>query len=42
VRAHLESGVEFWVHDDGATRGDYVGQWTGIVRPRCAWTTEIL
>jgi lipopolysaccharide transport system ATP-binding protein len=40
VRASAEAAVTFRVHDDGTTRGDYVGQWAGIVRPRCAWTTQ--
>ena len=40
VRASAEAAVSFRVHDDGTTRGDYVGEWAGIVRPRCAWTTE--
>jgi hypothetical protein len=40
VRAAAEAAVTFKVHDDGTTRGGYVGEWAGIVRPRCAWTTE--
>jgi lipopolysaccharide transport system ATP-binding protein len=40
VRASAEAAVSFRVHDDGTTRGDYVGEWAGIVRPRCAWTTQ--
>jgi lipopolysaccharide transport system ATP-binding protein len=40
VPASAEAAVAFKVHDDGTTRGDYVGDWVGIVRPRCTWTTE--
>src|SRR5207249_9051689 len=35
VRASAEEAVGFSVYDNGATRGDYVGEWTGMVRPRC-------
>jgi lipopolysaccharide transport system ATP-binding protein len=40
VRAAAAGAVSFKLYDDGSTRGDYVGEWVGIVRPRCAWTTE--
>ena len=40
VRAESESAVSFNVFDDGTTRGDYVGEWIGIVRPRCEWQTS--
>lgn len=40
VRASVEQAVEFSVYDDGSTRGDYLGQWVGVVRPRCIWHTE--
>jgi len=40
VRAQHDSAVSFSVFDDGATRGDYVGEWAGIVRPRCLWQTS--
>ena len=40
VRAQQDSAVSFSVFDDGATRGDYVGEWAGIVRPRCLWQTS--
>jgi lipopolysaccharide transport system ATP-binding protein len=39
VKAECESAVGFSVFDDGTTRGDYVGEWVGIVRPRCEWQT---
>jgi lipopolysaccharide transport system ATP-binding protein len=40
VRAHRDNVVTFSVFDDGATRGDYLGEWSGIVRPRCLWETS--
>jgi lipopolysaccharide transport system ATP-binding protein len=40
VRAQAEHAVCFAVFDDGVSRGDYVGQWVGIVRPRCQWQTR--
>jgi lipopolysaccharide transport system ATP-binding protein len=42
VRAAAEGAVGFTLYDDGTTRGDYVGEWVGIVRPRCAWATEVV
>jgi lipopolysaccharide transport system ATP-binding protein len=39
VRAAAEATVAFHIYDDGTTRGDYVGDWVGIVRPNCAWKT---
>jgi len=40
VRAESEGAVVFSVFDDGTSRGDYVGEWIGIVRPRCEWQTS--
>ena len=40
VNASVEGMVTFSVYDDGITRGDYVGDWVGVVRPRCVWRTE--
>lgn len=40
TRAESENAVTFNVFDDGSSRGDYVGEWTGIVRPRCQWRTS--
>ena len=40
VRARAEHAVCFSVFDDGVSRGDYIGQWIGIVRPRCEWQTK--
>ena len=40
VRARAEHAVCFNVFDDGVSRGDYIGQWIGIVRPRCEWQTK--
>jgi lipopolysaccharide transport system ATP-binding protein len=39
VKAAVRSAVAFEVHDDGASRGDYAGDWVGVVRPRCIWKT---
>jgi lipopolysaccharide transport system ATP-binding protein len=39
VRASALGAVGFGIYDDGTTRGDYVGEWVGIVRPRCEWIT---
>ncbi len=40
VKAHSENAVGFTVYDDASTRGDYLGEWRGVVRPRCGWQTE--
>jgi lipopolysaccharide transport system ATP-binding protein len=40
VKAHSESAVAFRVFDDASTRGDFLGEWRGVVRPRCEWQTE--
>jgi len=40
VKAHSENAVGFTVYDDASTRGDYLGEWRGVVRPRCEWQTE--
>jgi lipopolysaccharide transport system ATP-binding protein len=40
VRAQADAIVSFTIFDDGTTRGDYLGAWLGIVRPRCEWQTE--
>ncbi len=40
VRAAASAAVGFGIYDDGTTRGDYVGEWVGIVRPNCEWITE--
>jgi lipopolysaccharide transport system ATP-binding protein len=40
IRAEARGAVAFRVYDDGSTRGEYVGAWEGVVRPRCRWTTE--
>jgi lipopolysaccharide transport system ATP-binding protein len=38
VRAAAAGAVSFRLYDDGTTRGGYVGDWAGMVRPHCAWT----
>lgn len=40
VKAQTEGAVVFTVFDDGTTRGDYLGEWSGVVRPRCKWQTS--
>ncbi|HEY7326441.1 MAG TPA: ABC transporter ATP-binding protein [Gemmataceae bacterium] len=42
VRASATSAIGFGIYDDGTTRGDYVGEWVGIVRPHCDWMTACL
>jgi lipopolysaccharide transport system ATP-binding protein len=42
VKAFAENVVGFTVFDDASTRGDYLGEWSGVVRPRCEWQTESL
>lgn len=38
----LEDVLSFQVHDTGAMRGEFLGKWIGVVRPRLPWTTETL
>ncbi len=37
-----EDAVSFQVHDTGVMRGDYLGNWLGVVRPRLPWATTRL
>ncbi|MDD1720293.1 MAG: hypothetical protein LUQ25_09560, partial [Methanoregulaceae archaeon] len=32
--------VSFSVHDTGEMRGEYMGGWIGMIRPRLEWHTE--
>ncbi len=41
VRASAVGAVAFGAYDDGTTRGDYVGAWVGLVRPKCEWITRV-
>lgn len=34
--------LSFTVHDTGAMRKEFVGQWIGTVRPKLAWSTELI
>lgn len=34
--------VSFYVHDTGAMRDDFTGNWGGVVRPRLEWSTRIV
>jgi lipopolysaccharide transport system ATP-binding protein len=38
--ALVNSAVNLLIYDNGETRGDYVGEWVGVVRPRCIWTGD--
>ncbi len=40
VCALVEEKLRFSVTDDGTSRGDYTGDWRGVVRPKCFWSTE--
>jgi len=38
----ITDAAEFTVIDDGSSRGDYVGSWDGIIRPRCIWEGTVV
>jgi lipopolysaccharide transport system ATP-binding protein len=41
--AHREdSAVQFEIHEDGESRGDYFGGWSGVINPALEWTAELL
>lgn len=40
IDAHQPEVISFQVVDDGSGRGDYTGQWTGLIRPLLRWTGE--
>ena len=40
VIATADNVIHFSIYDSGLTRGDYVGKWVGLVRPRCEWLGE--
>ncbi len=40
VLARAVQAVTVEVHDEASLRSDYVGEWTGVVRPRCIWRTS--
>jgi len=43
VVVHREENLlEFEVHDDGEGRGDWYGEWPGVVRPKLLWRTDFL
>ena len=42
ILARVEGAVSFSVHDDGVGRGDYIGEWVGLVRPECVWSGEVV
>jgi lipopolysaccharide transport system ATP-binding protein len=39
VLAKAHQAVSIEMHDEGSLRSDYLGEWVGVVRPRCAWET---
>jgi lipopolysaccharide transport system ATP-binding protein len=40
--AQVNSAVNLLIYDNGETRGDYIGEWVGVVRPRCIWTGDLI
>ena len=42
VQIYARDIVSFTVHETGAMRKEYGGDWIGVVRPRLAWQTEML
>ncbi len=40
VLAKAQQAVAIEMHDEGTMRSDYLGEWVGVVRPRCAWETS--
>jgi lipopolysaccharide transport system ATP-binding protein len=40
VLAKAHQAVSIEMHDEGSLRSDYLGEWVGVVRPRCAWETS--
>jgi lipopolysaccharide transport system ATP-binding protein len=42
LEAEVNQALSFDVFDNGDTRGDYVGEVVGIVRPRCTWSGKRL
>jgi hypothetical protein len=40
VLAKAQQAVAIEMHDEGTMRSDYLGEWVGVVRPRCAWQTS--
>jgi lipopolysaccharide transport system ATP-binding protein len=42
VWAEASGVMQFAVVDNGSTRGDYVGDWNGVMRPYCSWNGDKL
>ncbi len=40
IEVELPNVLNFTVHETGAMRQEFTGDWRGLVRPRLAWTTE--
>jgi hypothetical protein len=34
--------VSFEVHDTGDMRKEFYGGWLGVIRPKLAWSTELI
>ena len=32
--------VSFTVHESGEMRGEFTGEWLGVIRPKLEWSTE--
>ncbi len=42
IQVYSKEVISFTVHETGAMRKEYGGEWIGVVRPRLAWHTEML
>ncbi len=42
LEAEVNRALTFHIYDNGQTRGDYVGEVVGVVRPRCDWSGKKL
>jgi lipopolysaccharide transport system ATP-binding protein len=42
MEVFLEQAMTFDVYESGTMRGEYGGDWLGVVRPKLAWQTEHL
>ena len=42
IEVFAQEVLTFTVHETGAMRKEYSGDWLGVVRPKLAWQTELL
>lgn len=42
VAVEVNTVMTINIYDSGELRGDFVGDWVGVVRPPCKWTGEML